>query len=203
MDALRDKPQIFGSPFKDVDGTKTRKRVLVPGCGRGYDVLLFSSYGFNAVGLDISPTATEEALKVQADQGREQQYPVKNIQDGRGEARFITADYFMDNFLSETHGSPSSDRKFDLIYDYTFLCALPPALRPKWAARMSELLSPTGSLICMEFPLGKSPKLGGPPHGLEPELYEQLLAKPGEEVNYNLTGSVVEDRSGESVGTMI
>ena len=69
--------------------------VLVPGCGRGYDVLLFSSYGFNAVGLDISPAAAEEAQKFKAEQGREQQYPVKNIQDGRGEARFITADFFM------------------------------------------------------------------------------------------------------------
>lgn len=95
VDALRDKPHILGSPFKDVDGKKTRKIVLVPGCGRGYDVLLFSSYGFNAVGLDISPKAVEEARKVQADQGKEQQYPVKNIQDGRGEARFITADFFM------------------------------------------------------------------------------------------------------------
>ena len=62
---------------------------------------------------------------------------------------------------------------------------------------MSELLSPSGRLICMEYPLGKSPKLGGPPHGVESELYEQLLAKPGQEVNYNLSGSVCEDRSGD------
>lgn len=137
----------------------------MPGCGRGYDVLLFASYGFNAVGLDISPTATEEAKKTQADQDLEQKYPVKHVKEGRGEARFITADFFMDNFLSETHGSSESDRKFDLIYDYTFLCALPPALRPKWATRMSTLLSPTGRLICMEYPLGKDPKTGGPPHG--------------------------------------
>lgn len=81
--------------------------------------------------------------------------------------------------------------------DYTFLCALPPSLRPQWAARMSQLLSPTGRLICVEFPLGKDPKLGGPPHGLEHELYEQLLAKPGQEVSYNISGHVCEDRSGE------
>ena len=149
VDALREQSDILGSPFKDVNGVKTRKTALVPGCGRGYDVLLFGSYGLNAVGLDISPTAVEEARKVQADQGREQQYPVKSIQDGRGEARFITADFFMNNFLSETHGTPQSDRKFDIIYDYTFLCALPPSLRPQWAARMTELLSPNGRLICM------------------------------------------------------
>lgn len=128
-------------------------------------MLLFASYGFNAVGLDISPTATEEAKKTQADLNLELKYPVKHAKEGRGEARFITADFFMDSFLSETHGSPEGDRKFDLIYDYTFLCALPPALRPTWAARMSTLLSPEGRLICMEYPLGKDPKTGGPPHG--------------------------------------
>ena len=160
-------------------------------------MLLFASYGFNAVGLDISPTATEEAQKVMDDQGREQRYPVQNIQNGRGEVRFITADFFMQNFLSETHGTTSSDRTFDLIYDYTFFCALPPTLRPKWAARMSELLSPTGRLICMEYPIGKSLKSGGPPHGVSSEMYEQLLAKPGQEVKYNLSGSVCEDRSGD------
>lgn len=166
--------------------------------------MLFSSYGFNAVGLDISPTATEEARKLQEDINLHQQYPVKNVQEGRGEARFITADFFMDNFLSESHGSPNGDRKFDLIYDYTFLCALPPAFRPKWSARMGELLSPAGRLICMEYPLGKDPKTGGPPHGLVPELYEQLLAKPGCEVEYDGDGKVIEkETSDESDSALV
>lgn len=170
-----------------------RRRVLVPGCGRGYDVLLFASYGFNAVGLDISPTASEEAKKFEASLDLDQQYPVANAREGRGEARFITADFFMDNFLSESHGSPDGDRQFDVIYDYTFLCALPPAMRPRWAARMSELLSTTGRLICMEYPLGKDPKTGGPPHGLVPEIHEQLLAKPGVEIKYDTDGKVIPE----------
>lgn len=207
VDALRDRSHIFGPPFEEVDGKKTldRKTALVPGCGRGYDVLLFSSYGFNAVGLDAAPYAKEEALKLQQEQGKDQQYPVQNIQDGRGEVRFITGDFFSDNFLSETHGASGTDRRrdFDLIYDYTFLCALPPELRPKWAARMSKLLAPTGRLICIEYPLGKDPKTGGPPHGLERELYEQLFAKPGEEVRYNDSGHVCEDRSGDKTASAL
>lgn len=169
VEALNGKPDLFSSPFTNSD-RKTRKKVLVPGCGRGYDVLVFSSYGYDAYGLDASPTGIEEARKLHQAQGKDQNYPVKNIQDGRGEVNFITADFFKDEFLAETHSS-RSNRTFDVIYDYTFLCALPPSFRPRWAQRMSQLLSPNGYLICMEFPLGKDPKLGGPPHGLEHELY--------------------------------
>lgn len=46
-------------------------------------------------------------------------------------------------------------------------------------------------------PLGKDPKTGGPPHGLQHQLYEQLFAKPGEDIVYNDSGHVCEDRSGD------
>lgn len=62
---------------------------------------------------------------------------------------------------------------------------------------MAELLSPSGTLICVEFPLGKDPKLGGPPHGLQDELYDQLFNNPGREIQYNASGHVSEDRRAE------
>ena len=195
VETLQKHAPLFSDPLKS-ENKQFRKKVLVPGCGRGYDVLLFSSYGFDAYGLDASPTAIQEARKLHADQAKDQRYPAQHVQLGRGEAKFIVADFFSNNFLTETHGTSPSDRTFDLIYDYTFLCALPPSFRPKWANRMSQLLSPTGRLICMEYPLGKDPKTGGPPHGLEHELYEQLFANPGREVEYNDSGHVCEDRSG-------
>ncbi|KAK3714471.1 hypothetical protein LTR37_007777 [Vermiconidia calcicola] len=195
-DALKEKTYLVESPFKDTGGGRVRKKVLVPGCGRGHDVLLFASYGYDAYGLDASSTAIEAARGLLSEQGKNQRYPVRNIQSGRGEVKFVSANFFENDFLSLTH-TTKSERTFDLIYDYTFLCALEPSMRPQWAARMGELLSSTGRLICMEFPLGKDPKLGGPPHGLGHELYEQLFAKPGVEVNYNLSGHVCEDRSGD------
>ena len=197
VDALKQKPQLFPqSSEAGTNGVKSRKKVLVPGCGRGYDVLLFASYGYDAVGLDASPTAVQAAEQLLRDQDKEKMFPIQHTEEGRGEAKFIAADFFNDEFLAST-GLPTSDGPFDLIYDYTFLCALPPSMRPRWAARMSELLSPTGTLVCLEFPLGKDPKLGGPPHGLSHELYEQLFANPGREVRYNLSGHVAADRSDE------
>lgn len=39
-------------------------KALVPGCGKGYDVLLLSAFGYDATGLEISSKALEEARKV-------------------------------------------------------------------------------------------------------------------------------------------
>jgi len=194
IDTLNDKTDMLGRYFKDTkhgdQARPPRKKALVPGCGRGYDVFLLTAAGYDAYGLDTSQLALEGARKLADEPSRIAKYPLRNGIEGRGEAKFTFADFFKDDFLSETDGGG-----FDIIYDYTFLCALPPELRPKWANRMSELLAPTGHLICLEFPLSKPPKSGGPPHGLTAELYEQLLAWPGREVNYNLGGYVVEDRS--------
>lgn len=73
-----------------------------------------------------------------------------------------------------------------------FLCALHPSMRPKWASRMADLLSPTGMLVCLEFPLYKSPTLPGPPWGLN-GVYWNLLVEGG-------TGIVSENGDGVSDG---
>lgn len=44
---------------------------------------------------------------------------------------------------------------------------------------MADLLSPTGMLVCLEFPLYKDPKLPGPPWGLN-GVYWNLLAEGGD-----------------------
>ncbi|KAK3657821.1 hypothetical protein LTR56_002200 [Elasticomyces elasticus] len=194
IDTLKDKKDILGTPFRKDLATPSdphpppRKRVLVPGCGKGYDVLLFSSCGYDAYGLDVSPHAVDRATASLNEPSLPSKYP--HGLNGRGQTAFVLADFFKDDFLASIGGG-----NFDVIYDYTFLCALPPSLRPAWAKRMSELLSPSGHLICLEFPLGKEPKTGGPPHGLTSQLYEQLLDHPGREVEYNDGGYVVEDRS--------
>jgi methyl halide transferase len=156
---------------------------LVPGCGRGYDVLLLTSFGFDAYGLDVSPLAQEAAKKERDAPDAAEKYPVHNQAVGRGEVKFVLADFFKDEFLAETGGG-----NFDVIFDYTFLCALPPQLRPRWAKRMAELLGPSGRLICLEFPLSKAPSEPGPPHGLTAELYNALLSAPGQDIEYDDEG---------------
>jgi SAM-dependent methyltransferase len=199
IDALNEKRDIIGASTETSELVQ-RKKALVPGCGRGYDVLLLASYGYDAWGADVSQTAIDACNKLDQDQAEDSaKYPIKDGSIGRGSRNFLLADFFNDDLLAHTGGS-----KFDVIYDYTFLCAIPPQLRPKWAAKMSSLLAPGGSLICLEFPLAKSPLAGGPPHGLSSDLYVQLFKRPGDDVKYGDDGyAISEDRELDSEGGLV
>ncbi|KAF1982753.1 S-adenosyl-L-methionine-dependent methyltransferase [Aulographum hederae CBS 113979] len=182
-----------------------RKKALVPGCGRGYDVYLLASRGYDCTGVDVSEMAVERAGEVGGGEevvGGEGVYKVAKV--GRGKARFVVGDFFggKEGWRDgEGRGvEEGCGRKvggWDLIYDYTFLCALPPPLRPTWSRRISSLLSPTGILICLEFPTQKDPALGGPPWACPPELHLALLSRPGEEVGYDGEGRVVVEEEEE------
>ncbi|KAL2872534.1 acetyl xylan esterase [Aspergillus lucknowensis] len=116
-----------GDAPEDETGTeRKRKRVLVPGCGRGYDVIALSLHGFDAYGLEISSTAVSEAESFSL---RETVNPSPNnfgvLGDTTskytpGTARFLQGDFF-DSAWSDALGF-----KFDVIYDYTvWLCPEP------------------------------------------------------------------------------
>ncbi|QQR91504.1 MAG: methyltransferase domain-containing protein [Myxococcales bacterium] len=136
-------------------GTLPEGRALVPGCGSGYDVFELASEKRRAIGLEVAPTAKKifEAKRLERNLPSEQ-------------ASVIVHDFF--SFHSE---SP-----FDLIWDYTFLCAIQPEQRQAWAKKMKELLSPKGELITLLFPVTSGPKDQGPPFPLDPELIKTLLS---------------------------
>ena len=188
VDALNEKSDIIDPSPKGSDATRL-KRALIPGCGRGYDVLLFASHGYDAYGLDVSQTAVDACRELDKEQGEDAlRYPVRDPKLGRGARHFFTAYFFKDDLTSQTNGG-----SFDIIYDYTFLCALQAEVRPQWAKQMSKLLAPDGTLICLEGPLTKPPKAGGPLHGLSSELYTQLFKQPGMDVTYAEDGHVTPD----------
>lgn len=112
-EALSQKTELIGRPLVDVSGTQQRKTALVPGCGRGVDVLLLASFGYDAVGLECSPSAVVECIKFQEEHTSD--YPVRDGSVGRGRATFVAGDFFKDDWWEESEYSG----KFDLIYDYT------------------------------------------------------------------------------------
>jgi SAM-dependent methyltransferase len=187
QDAIAEHPALFdrspAAAASDPPRPPRRKRALVPGCGRGYDVLLLASLGYDAYGLDSSGTAIAAAKRHAA----ENPLPSpSSAEEGTtpGAAEFLEGDFWSDAWLARTAtGLPPSSkeegqdpRAFDLIFDYTFLCALPPSARGAWAARMKSLLLPRGGrLVCLEFPLHKPAGAGGPPFGLSEEIYVGLL----------------------------
>lgn len=58
---------------------------------------------------------------------------------------------------------------------------------------MTQLLAPSGVLICLEFPTHKPPKSGGPPWALPSAVYEELFKQPGEDVRYDEEGKLAKD----------
>ncbi|KAH6716505.1 S-adenosyl-L-methionine-dependent methyltransferase [Leptodontidium sp. MPI-SDFR-AT-0119] len=175
-----------------------RKKALVPGCGRGYDVVMLAQHGFDAYGLEIS---TDAIAAAEAYSTSEMDAPsaynfARAGRDSPGTAggvTFLQGDFFQRDWELAT--PLEGDAKFDLIYDYTFLCALLPETRKSWATRMGDLLKPDGLLICLEFPLYKDPKLPGPPWGLK-GIHWDLLARGGSGL---LDHGVLEEESSTSL----
>lgn len=93
-------------------GKKRRRTVLVPGCGRGYDVTLFASFGFDAYGLDISESAVNMCREEQ--ERNAHKYPVQDRSVGAGKVEFLVGDFFSDAW--NRHIGIGA---FDVIYDYT------------------------------------------------------------------------------------
>ena len=94
-----------------VNGHPQRRKVLIPGCGRGYDVLLFASFGFDSYGLEVSDSAVKRCKEEQETNGHK--YPVQN-EVGAGMVRFLNGDFFGDAWAQHV-GLDG----FDVIYDYT------------------------------------------------------------------------------------
>ncbi len=96
--------------------------VLIPGCGAGYEVRAFDETGWKVTAIDFSPVAVERA---------------------RSELGALASSLVQGDFFTHDFGT----QRFDVIYERTFLCALPPTLWPAYVERMAQLLRPNGKLM--------------------------------------------------------
>jgi SAM-dependent methyltransferase len=120
-------------------------RVLVPGCGAGYEVRAFAQAGHDVLGIEFSDAAIEAASRAL----------------GPLAQRVSKADYF----AFET-------APFDVVYERAFLCALPRRLWARWAERTAALVRPGGALAGFFF-FDHNDR--GPPFGVSPERLDELL----------------------------
>ena len=123
-------------------GSGSGMRVLVPGCGSGYEVRAFAEHGHDVLGIDISDAGLERARRLTN--------------------RVRKADFF------ELAG------QFDLVYERTFLCALPRRLWPDWGCKVAEVVRPAGRLAGF-FYLNDNER--GPPFGIDATRLAELLEK--------------------------
>jgi thiopurine S-methyltransferase len=122
-------------------------RVLIPGCGSAYEVAAFHAAGWAVTALDFSPAAIERARRILG--------PLGHL--------VMLADFFQ---------HPFGEACFDVVYERTFLCALPPRLWPDYAARMRQLLRPGGRLVGF-FLYGEEPQ--PPPYPITQARITELL----------------------------
>jgi SAM-dependent methyltransferase len=130
-----------------LQGRKSPLRILVPGCGTGYEVRLFAGHGHQVLAIDFSDAAIEAARK----------------ELGELSPLVRKADFFAFD------GGP-----FDLVYERAFLCALPRRLWPGWGRRMAELVRPGGEVAGF-FYLDDNER--GPPFGIAPHALGALLGE--------------------------
>lgn len=113
IDALTHRQGLLGtSTISGEMGGLKRKKALVPGCGKGYDVLLLASFGFDSYGLEVSESAVEAAVRERETHGS--LYPVRDSSVGSGIVEFVNGDFFASDCMD-----PMAIKQFDLIYDYT------------------------------------------------------------------------------------
>lgn len=137
------------------EGRVPAGRVIVPGCGSGYDVFSLAGNGRTVIGMDLAPSAAQRFERVRTEQGISPDV-----------ARIEIADFFEFEL----------NQPFDVMWDYTFLCALHPSMREQWAARVAQLIGPGGSVFTLIFPVDPSrPDDEGPPFRLSPEIVSELL----------------------------
>jgi len=124
------------------------RRVLIPGCGRSREVVHFARLGMQVTGFDLSSTA----IQWQAD-----------VLDRAG----LHAELVEGDGLAWTPAAP-----LDLIYEQTFLCAIPPRLRETYEACAHRWLKPGGRFLALFM---QKDERGGPPYGCSLEAMHELF----------------------------
>ena len=133
---------------RDVEQWPSGARILIPGCGSAYEVAFLAQRGFDVRGIDFSDEAVKRAREVA----------------GSYADRIAQADFF---------AFDHAGRRFQVIYERAFLCALP---RPTWhgyGPRCAEILEARGIIAGFFF---FHDNRQGPPFGTSQSELDALLS---------------------------
>ena len=127
--------------------TNKNLKILIPGAGNGYEIEYLYNNGFT--NLTVVDIAEQPLLNI------------KNRIPDFPKERLIHQDFF------------NHTKKYDLILEQTFFCALDPSLRKNYATKMSEILNIDGKIagLLFNFELTQD----GPPFGGDKETYLYLF----------------------------
>ena len=124
------------------------KRVLVPGCGHGHEILELARRGFQVTAVDIASQPIE-SLRTR-------------LTKEELEAEIIQGDLLHIHFQTP----------FDAIYEQTVICALDPSCWRDYTSRLHAWLRPRGTLFALFMQTGRD---GGPPFHCPLERMRELF----------------------------
>jgi SAM-dependent methyltransferase len=132
-------------------------RVFVPGAGHGHDAVAWARAGHAVTALDIAPGAIAAAREVMAAEG-------------------VTFDAVLGDLFALPEDFAGA---FDIVWEQTCLCALPPERRGDYARAVASVLRPGGRFHAVLWEHGKE---GGPPWSLTEDVAREVL-EPGFEID--------------------
>ena len=147
-------------------------RMAVLGCGRGYDALLFASYGFDVIGFDFTDAAISDAQNL--------------AEAAHSKAKFLQRDIF--DLPKEF------ENEFDYVLEHTCFCAIDPSLRKDYVEVVKSILNPNGKLIGLFFTHNRP---GGPPFGVTTDEIQKYFHKYFEITSLVPVTNSISSRQGE------
>ena len=135
------------APARDFFSGQAPMRVLLPGCGSASDMPPLHAMGHRVLAVDFSQSALDLARR---------QWP--GLAD-----KLMLADFFQLDLPA-----------FDCVFERAFLCALPIAMRKRYADGVARMVAPGGALAGVFF-LAQTDR--GPPFGIEEAQLDALLGK--------------------------
>jgi methyl halide transferase len=148
-------PWDLNSPtplFMEILKNLPRGKMLIPGCGKGFDAIAASNEGFEVTAVDFAPSAIQAAEAMAEKQN--------------ANVKFAAADFF--------HLEEEYFNSYDYVYDYTSYCAINPTRRKEYAEIISRCLKPGGKLIALLFPVDG--REGGPPFNVDVIEFYKLFS---------------------------
>jgi methyl halide transferase len=163
----------YGRDFSAIGGANytdgTDVRVAMPCSGRGHDARLFADHGFIVTAIDFSV----EALR-----------SMDTAPSQHGGLRMLHADLFT---LAATHSG-----EFDMLVEYTCVCAVDPSRRAELVDVMAAMLKPGGHALMLLFPVDG--RAGGPPFAIDAEEWKKLMQRHFHLTHEETPGTSVKPR---------
>ena len=140
-------------------------RVLVPLCGKSFDLEWLAVHGFDVVGIELSELAAQAFF---AERGIA---PVRNERGAFVEYQHSTIKILVGDFFA---ADAEQLGYFDAVYDRAAMIALPPELRRRYVAHLPTLLTPKAKLLLVTLHYDAE---GGPPFSVSPQEIAESYAQ--------------------------